>query len=154
MIGSSSMTRSWRALPSVGVLCALGCACLHGCSWLFVTPAPKPRPALQEPVCTQSIASPVVDTVFAAAFATLTVSSLVGLAEQNADDCDSSSDEFCIEFDFTEMFVTVAVLAGAGAGVHTASAVYGYGKTDECREANDDWYREQFEAQSRERVSK
>ena len=149
------MTRSFRASVWVGVLCCAVAS--HGCSWIFVAPAPQaPRELkeLQEPDCTQSPALPVTDTVFAAAFGAIAVASLVGLAEQNANRCDSSdSQEFCIDLDFTGAFVTIAVLAGAGAGVHTASAVYGYGKTSECQQAREDWFRQQFEAQSRARDS-
>ena len=132
------------ALPSL-----VGLVLLNSCSWIAVTPAPHDIRASQEPTCTESVAAPVVDTVFAVAYATLAISSLIGLAQQHANDCNATQ-EFCINLDFTPLFAVTAIATGAAAVVHGASAAYGYPKTAKCRSTRSTWRQTQrvLEAES------
>jgi hypothetical protein len=92
-----------------------------GCSFLFVDGPPEKHRQLPYFTCSTSKAWPVVDTIFAAAYA-IETAAVLGTGTGSG----SSGS------------ATVALVPAAAAALMTASAVYGYGKTSSCREATDE----------------
>jgi hypothetical protein len=129
----------WR-FARAAACTALVLATIGGCSWIGVTSPKKQNlgKATAKPECTESVSAPVVDTVAAAAYAAIAITGLVGLAEQDSNDC-ANSGEFCLDLDFSGLFITMAAIGGIGAAVHTGSAAYGYSSTSDCREAVQRW---------------
>ena len=106
------------------VLCALFLAAGSGaCSYMFVDGPPEKHRQLPYFTCTTSRAWPVVDTVLSAAYAI----DAVGFASAASTQSGSSTSG-------TE----VALIAGGAAVLFAASAVSGYGKASECREATEE----------------
>jgi hypothetical protein len=111
-----------RALLSLGLACSLS----WSCSWMSVSSPPRSIPPPGQRVdCTESITSPVVDTVLAGLFGLSTLV-LIGLVTK---------------YDDAEDDNTTALIVGGGAygGITLLfglSAVSGYRDTRACRDLN------------------
>jgi hypothetical protein len=114
--------------------CLLASTLVQGCSWMAVTSRADARVHPAGPVCTESVAAPVIDTVAATAYAALAIVSVIGLGQQGGD---CAQGDFCPDLDFTPLYVTTAVGGTIGAAAHGVSAAYGYSATAGCREANE-----------------
>ena len=119
------------------VLVALGLALLPGtgCSWILVhKPPPDPVPVTPPVVCTSSVASPVVDTVLAAA-ALGTGIAAVAMSSRSGGSCTGFG---CIDMSGLNTAGTiVGVVLGFAAVPLAFSAGYGYSTTAECRDLKD-----------------
>jgi hypothetical protein len=87
-----------------------------GCSWLFVEPVSKPHIAGDYANCTGNAAAPIVDTALAVGNA---AAAIVLYGRHSAGTTGG------------------AIGAGVTSGVWFSSALYGYSKTSECRDGND-----------------
>ena len=116
-----------------------------GCSFIF-TRGPEPTPSAQRapepsrtpsPECTSSLAAPVVDTVLATASVALIVAGVVA-ATSPEPPC-QPAEWFCgIGRGAGQAVGWGAIAVGAITGaVFTASAVTGYGRTADCRRAEE-----------------
>lgn len=116
-------TRNPLRVPAPLVLCALFLAAGSGaCSYMFVDGPPAKHRQLPYFQCTTSRAWPVVDTVLGGAYAIETVAFLgAGSSSMN-----------------TGATKPLAITAGALALLFGVSAVSGYGKASECREATEE----------------
>jgi hypothetical protein len=86
-----------------------------GCSWLFVEPVSQRHVAGDYANCTGNPAAPIVDTVLAVGEA---AGAIVLYGRHNAGTTGA------------------AIGAGVVTGLFFSSAIYGYSKTSECRDAN------------------
>jgi hypothetical protein len=124
-----------RSRQAVAALVALALAPGTGCSWIFVSkPPPAPIPVTPPLACTTSVASPVLDTVFAAAALGLGVGGIVA-GTQPEPAC--ASPDWCFQGLFSGLNAGVAVAGGvliATAIPLAFSAAYGYSTTAECRQ--------------------
>jgi hypothetical protein len=107
-----------------------------GCSWIFVTKAPTPPVAPAPPAgCTISVASPVLDTIFAGLLAAGGIA-VIAISESSRPQ--SCSGSFCLNLNPGGIYNTGATIAGAvmaaGAIPLAFSAAHGYSTTAECRD--------------------
>lgn len=117
-------------VPSTRFVVGLLLVSVTGCSFMSVTPPPSDVHSTKESVqCTESAAAPAVDALVALPLAVLSVAFAV---EAGQDDCASSDNAFC--FDFDEVEATGAVITGVPAALYGASAAYGFATTYRCRE--------------------
>jgi hypothetical protein len=122
--------------PFVSVLVAFALAPGTGCSWIFVHQPPTDPIRVAPPVvCTTSVASPVVDTVLAAA-ALGTGIAAVAMNSKSSGSCTGGFG--CLDMSGLKTAGIVAgVVLGATAIPLAFSAGYGYSATAECRELKD-----------------
>jgi hypothetical protein len=113
-----SSKRSLRFAPPLA-LCVALLTLSAGCSFIFVDGPPANHKKLPFFTCTQSNTLPIVDLVIGGAMAASTVGEL-----DSGSGTSSSMNT-----------ATVAVAVGEAA-LFAASAIYGFGKTSACREAN------------------
>ena len=120
------------------VLVALGLALVPGtgCSWIFVNKPPTdPVPVAPPVVCTTSVASPVVDTVLAAA-ALGTGIAAIATSSKSSGSCTGGFG--CIDLSGLNTAGMVSGVVLAATAIPLAfSAGYGYSTTAECRELKD-----------------
>jgi hypothetical protein len=120
------------------VLAALGLSLVPGtgCSWIFVNkPPPDPVPVTPPVVCTTSVASPVVDTVLAAA-ALGTGIAVIAISSKSSGSCTGGFG--CIDLSGLNTAGMVSGVVLAATAIPLAfSAGYGYSTTAECRELKD-----------------
>lgn len=123
----------WR--QAVTFLVAFALVPGTGCSWIFVSkPPPEPIPMTPPLACTTSVASPVLDTIFASAALGLGVG---GIVAGTRPEPDCSSPSWCFNGLFRGLNTGVAIAGGmlvATAIPLAFSAAYGYSTTAECRE--------------------
>jgi hypothetical protein len=126
--------RSYR--PVVSVVLGLALVPGTGCSWIFVNkPPPDPVPVTPPVVCTSSVASPVIDTVLAAA-ALGTGIAAIAMSSKSSGSCTGGFG--CIDLSgFNTAGIVAGVVLSATAIPLAFSAGYGYSTTDECRELKD-----------------
>lgn len=98
-------------------------SCLAGCSWIGVTPKPKPIPGSHAKYCTDSYFLPVVDTVYAAGAA---AAETVGIVAVTTHDNTSSS--------FFDLRVPALLGVAVIVVTYTASAVHGYRAVHACND--------------------
>ncbi len=115
-----SSTRSLRFSPPL-TLCAALLTLSAGCSFVFVDGPPANHKKMPFFTCTPSNTLPVVDLVIGGVLA----ASTVGQLDSGSSSSTGSSTNTA----------TVAVAVGEAA-LFAASAIYGFGKTSACREAN------------------
>ena len=121
--------------PALLVTLALLLVPATGCSWIFVhKPPPGPVPVTPPAVCTSSVASPVVDTVLAAA-ALGTGIAFLAMSSHSGGTCSGFG---CIDLSGLNTAGAVAggVLAAAAVPLGF-SAGFGYSTTAGCRELKD-----------------
>lgn len=113
-------TRTPLRVPARLVLCTLFLAAGNGaCSFAFVDGPPKSHRQLNYFTCTSSNALPTVDLILGAG------SAVEAVAFVSARSSGQTS------------MTTAAAVAAAEAAVFVASAIAGYGRTSDCREATD-----------------
>jgi len=118
------------------VLVALGLALVPGtgCSWKFVNkPPPDPVPVTPPVVCTTSVASPVVDTVLAAAALGTGIAAIAISSKSSG----SATGGFIDLSGLNTAGMVSGVVLAATAIPLALSAGYGYSTTAECRELRD-----------------
>lgn len=86
-----------------------------GCSWLFVEPVSQGHIAGDYANCTENPAAPIIDTLFAVSDG---AGGIVLYGRHNTGTTGA------------------AIAAGVATGLWLSSAIYGYSKTSECRDAN------------------
>jgi hypothetical protein len=114
-------TRELAAAMAVTLAIALG-----GCSWLLVRPPPPAVPPGAKPSCSESYAAPVVDAVFAVAYAIAAIEG--GLITLSTLEGESEEDEI-----FTFVGGAVFVVAAGLAILHERSSSWGSRHVDRCR---------------------
>jgi hypothetical protein len=97
---------------------------LSGCSFLFVDGPPSSHKQLPYFECTSGKGWPTVDLVYGGLVG---VESIALFSAKSSLDSSSSSN-----------LTAVAAVAAAEAALFISSAVYGYGKASDCREAKDE----------------
>jgi len=112
-----------------------GCALVPGtgCSWIFVNQPPSdPVPVAPPVVCTTSVASPIVDTVLAAAALGVGIAT-AAMSSKSGGTCTGSFG--CMNMSGLNTAGTaMGVVLGLAAVPLAYSAGYGYSTTAECRE--------------------
>jgi hypothetical protein len=116
----------------VSALVACGLVPGTGCSWIFVNQPPAaPVPVTPPVVCTSSVASPVVDSVLAAA----ALGAGIATAAMSSKSSGSCTGFGCIDMSgLNTAGIAVGVVLGVAAVPLGFSAAHGYSTTAECRE--------------------
>jgi hypothetical protein len=103
-------------------------ALVPACSWAFVDAPPLyVSPEARSIPCTQSLASPIADTVIAAAMYTGAGIMLVAATHRDNNDLPTGGTSYSLLLAIPAVLIAVP---------HTFSAVYGYTKTARCRRVN------------------
>ena len=96
-----------------------------GCSFVFMKSPPENYAVFKELECTESIAAPVADTIFAAAAGVLSLALYISSSTPDPD----------AWLDFSEIERGVAGIMLVSMLVHGTSAIYGYVNANKCKRA-------------------